>query len=57
MNTLSWLEIMLFLSVFVGTLAYHFGFAMGKTSEEIDQEERLASMRRHPSNHLRAVKE
>lgn len=53
MNTLSWLEILLFLSIFIGTIAYHFGHAMGKASEEINQEERLASMRRHPSYHLR----
>lgn len=55
MNTLSWLEILLFAVVFVGTCCYWFGHSMGLLQAQKDVVGRLAAMRRHPSNHLRSV--
>jgi hypothetical protein len=68
MTTLSWLELLLFATVIVGALMYHFGHAMGKEQAELDEINRLrdraigACMARHPagkrkdqSTHLRVV--
>ena len=57
MTTLSWLELLLFIGVAVGALMYHFGHAIGREQQKIYVEARRASMRRHPSNHIRIVKE
>ena len=57
MDTESWLIILLIISVTVGTCMYHFGHAIGKEQNQIDVEARRASMRRHPSNHIRLIKE
>jgi hypothetical protein len=57
MTTLSWLELLLFAIVIVGALMYNFGHAIGREQQKIDVEARRASMRRHPSNHIRIVKE
>lgn len=56
MTTLSWLELLIFAVVVVGALMYHFGHAIGREQQLIDARARQASMRRHPSYHLR-VKE
>jgi uncharacterized protein (DUF2126 family) len=50
MNTVAWLEILVFVTVAVGACMYHFGHAIGRQQERIDAEARLAAMRRHPSN-------
>jgi uncharacterized membrane-anchored protein YhcB (DUF1043 family) len=57
MSTLSWLELMLLVTVVVGALMYHFGHAIGREQQKIDVEARRSSMRNHPSNHIRIVKE
>lgn len=56
MSNLSWLELLLFVAVIVGALMYHFGHAMGREQQKLDTALRLASMQRHPSNHLRVKK-
>ena len=53
MDTLSWLEILLFTCVFVGTIFYYFGHAMGREQQKNDSAMRQASMRNHPSYALR----
>jgi hypothetical protein len=53
MSTLSWMEILLFVSVIVGTGFYYLGHAMGREQQKHDHEARLASMRNHPSYALR----
>jgi len=57
MSDLSWLLIILFSNVFVGYCMYHFGHGIGQEQQKINHVARLASMRRHPSSGLRAVKE
>jgi hypothetical protein len=56
MSTLSWLELLIVLTVTVGTLMYHFGHGIGREQQKIDMAARAASMRRHPSNHIRLIK-
>ena len=53
MDTLSWLELMIFVVVVAGTAMYHFGHRMGREQQKIDHAGRLASMRNHPSYVLR----
>jgi hypothetical protein len=68
MTTLSWLELLLFVTVIVGALMYHFGHAIGKAQAEKNQLDAAIEkcMSRHPAGrhtkeykgtHLRAVKE
>jgi hypothetical protein len=67
MSTLSWLEILLFVGVVVGTLCFHLGRAIGKEQAEKDQIDRLrdqaieACIASHPAGKqrpkLRIVKE
>ncbi len=56
MSTISWLELLIFLTVTVGTLMYYFGRGIGIEQQKINVEARRASMRRHPSNHIRVIK-
>lgn len=65
MDTVSWLVAMLVVSTIIGTLTYHFGFAMGKEQERLDRKAELQAWARergllvHPSGgitHLRVVK-
>lgn len=53
MSTLNWLELLLAITIAVGTFMYYFGFAMGREQDKKDQEARRASMRNHPSYALR----
>ena len=46
MSALSWLEVLLFAVVFVGSICWHLGYHLGRG----DEKARAASMRRHPSN-------
>jgi hypothetical protein len=68
MTTLSWLELLLFATVIVGALMYHFGHAIGKAQAEKNQLDAAIAkcMARHPAGkhqkeyrgaHLRAVEE
>jgi hypothetical protein len=57
LSDLSWLLILLFSTIFVGSCMYHFGHAIGREQQKIDDKARRASMHRHPSNGLRIVKE
>ena len=53
MDTLSWLEVLIAVTVIVGAVMYHFGHAMGKEQQKLDTVGRMASMRNHPSYSLR----
>lgn len=65
MSTLSWLELLLAVTVTVGTFFYWFGYAIGKEKAEKDQIDRLrdqaidACVANHPAGkqipHLRVV--
>jgi hypothetical protein len=57
MSTASWLLILLFVAVTVGTCMYHFGHAIGRLAEYDAHKARVLAKAKHPSNHLRIVEE
>ena len=52
-----WVIVVVLVMGLIGFVCFDVGVSVGRALEDRDRRERLGSMSRHPSNHLRSVKE